>query len=302
MKNIVSKFNKLNYHKFGLTFSLIGISLCMGMLPSYPTSSLEISPKIDPFNPIFASNNIVPDNDLGTMRGRFVTNGVVQFFGIEMISIWRAQDGSVLSSGINFTANLKDPSNAQFTYQPFAQVTPGSGTTSNNNNNQIGDSGNGGINNVNGITQSVQVAGSNNNLTNNMSIDVLGPNSTPNSSSAFTNVPDQTIGTTTTSTSGNMVAMATSAGDVLETQLVIPGQGVVTQIIRHTDTFNLVNTGIGGIGLSSGTGIAQQIGINSNNNTVQNSLKMQVQMNSAAALQQASQQTAILLQSISKVH
>ena len=54
---------------------------------------------------------LISDDELGDMRGRYIEAEQVNFFGIQMVSMWQTGDGSVLTASLEFEV---DVNNGQF--------------------------------------------------------------------------------------------------------------------------------------------------------------------------------------------
>lgn len=108
----------------------------------------------------------VADQELADMRGRYVVgDNTVLWFGVQMVSTWQTNNGQILQSalslGLNFSKNANEP---QVTFVPTVTITtlsnalPSPSTPS-----HISRSiQSGGVANVGGLTQSVQIAGDRN--------------------------------------------------------------------------------------------------------------------------------------------
>jgi hypothetical protein len=258
-----------------LTASVFGV--CLATLSAY-SQALSIAPRISMNANSLSNTLVVSDNDLGNMRGRFLDNGVVSYFGIELVSYWVTADGSILKAGVGISGQ---PNSATVKYVPIVSASNGSGTSSNNPGNSISNSG--GLDNIHGISQSIQVTGVGNKLGNTLNLTIVDPND-PNAqtlSSVF-NGPQGQVGNTYVATNNQGdSASASFNGQVVQTLLLAPGQGQVLQQVN----------GIQGLG----NGITQRIAVQSNFNTVQNIMNLTVSLNAQNALSQANSQISNLL-------
>ena len=227
---------------------------------------------------------IVADNDLDKMHGRFLDGNVIRFFGLEMVTYWKTPEGT-LTAGVGLNADLNNPNQPLIDYRPIAQVNlnglPAAGTGQVSNN--------GALDSVNGISQSIQVAGNNNDLHNSLSIDILDVSSpTPSGfSNQFNQANSQSLGTSASANFQGATAIASANNQEFMTQVTIPGQGTAMQYLRHT-SFDSINS------------LGQSMMVTGNNNNVENAMKLTVQLDSQQALQQASEQASQWLKSMNK--
>lgn len=113
----------------------------------------------------------VTDPELASMRGRYVVgNDAVLYFGVEMISTWQTATGQTLQGTLTIGMNFsKNPNSPQVTYVPTVTITTPDAPLPNAANAQSSVSRSiqsGGIANVGGLVQSVQIAGDNNAVAN----------------------------------------------------------------------------------------------------------------------------------------
>jgi hypothetical protein len=122
---------------------------------------------------------LISDDELGDMRGRYIEAEQVNFFGIQMVSMWQAGDGSVLTASLEFEVNVN---NGQFADDAtlhanwsgtcsncdsdldIPNLTPGTPT-------QPGDLPTG-LASVNGAVQSTEISGDDNDVRNILNIHV----------------------------------------------------------------------------------------------------------------------------------
>jgi hypothetical protein len=119
----------------------------------------------------------VSDEELSTMRGRYIVgDNTVVWFGVEMISTFQTNSGQVVQGamtlGMNFSKNSNSP---QVTFVPTVTITtpnaplPTASTVQSMVSRSIQS---GGIANVGGFVQSVQIAGDNNATANVTSLNI----------------------------------------------------------------------------------------------------------------------------------
>lgn len=161
----------------------------------------------------------VTDPELADMRGRYVVgDNTVVYFGVEMITTFQSNSGQTLQGtltvGMNFSKNGNSP---QVTFVPTVTITtpdaplPTAATIQSNVSRSIQS---GGVANVGGFVQSVQIAGDNNAAANVTSLNIQNGGSAPNTST--------TSNSSTTSSSSNdpstpSVASVTSTGSMANT-------------------------------------------------------------------------------------
>lgn len=197
------------------------------------------------------------DLELSQLRGRFVLPDRIISFGVTMSSIWQNANGQTLGAQVNMQVqNTMDLQKKTSVATPVFNVTMLNGQQ----NNQIQTpaagtgqvNGGGGLNQVQGISQSVRTAGDYNQAGNNMTIDVSQGNSAgalPNG----TNNLNQSL-----TTDAGTVAVA-SANNGLQLAIQANGQGTALQTI-------------------GANGVAQAIALSGNTNLVQNLANLSVVM------------------------
>jgi hypothetical protein len=144
-------------------------------LPTSDTTDQHVAPGI----------HEVDDDELANMRGRYtVGDNTVVYFGVEMVSTWHTDTGQVLQSAVTVEMNFgKNHNQPQVTFVPTVTITttdaPLPTSTIPSTINRSVQSG--GIANVGGLTQSVQLAGDGNAASNVTSLNIQNENSTPSS-------------------------------------------------------------------------------------------------------------------------
>jgi len=134
----------------------------------------------------------VTDPELATMRGRYVIgDDTVVYFGVEMITTFETNTGQTLQGtltvGMNFS---KNPNSPQVTFVPTVTITtpdsplPTASTVQSNVSRSVQS---GGLANVGGFIQSVQIAGDNNAAANVTSLNIQNGGSAPNNSTSSNN-------------------------------------------------------------------------------------------------------------------
>ncbi|MBE1160404.1 hypothetical protein [Dyella acidiphila] len=109
----------------------------------------------------------VTDQELAGMRGRFtVGDNTVVWFGVQMVSTFQTNTGQVVQGTMNLGLNFsKNPNNPQVSFVPTVTITtpnaplPTAASVQSTISRSVQS---GGIANVGGLVQSVQIAGDNN--------------------------------------------------------------------------------------------------------------------------------------------
>lgn len=172
----------------------------------------------------------VGDDVLAGMRGRYVTPSQVVYFGVEMLTRWQTADGSAYNAGLYIGVNRGiNGFKPNVTILSREQSTPGQGGAAPTNtlvaNGSIRA---GGIENVQGVGQSVQVTGDANGARNQITmnigsgeIDIAAPSGEGWSS-----------GTVRAQGGTRQPALGTEVGGgKASVSIAIPGQGVARQEI-----------------------------------------------------------------------
>lgn len=124
-----------------------------------------------PFKPIE-----LKDQELATLRGRFVMPGRIVSFGIVMTSSWQNANGEVIGA----TSSMQIQ---QSTIKPQFYVSmideKSSGSTQSQSSGTGSVTGGSGLNSTEGVTQVVRAAGDNNTAYNNVDINVTKANQAP---------------------------------------------------------------------------------------------------------------------------
>ena len=110
---------------------------------------------------------LITDDELGDMRGRFIEAEQVNFFGIQMVSMWQTGDGSVLTASLEFEV---DVNNGQFDDDATLKAN-WSGTCSNCDSAlDIPNTTPDGLNSISGAVQSTEISGDDNDVRNILNI------------------------------------------------------------------------------------------------------------------------------------
>lgn len=189
----------------------------------------------------------VSDHVLDRMRGRYVSFGQVQYFGVQMQTVWTTASGSVMTSGVTlgFQFGHKGP---RMGYTVATGISQGSqGHPQNKVDPSLKTST---LGTSQGVTQVIQLAADGNTATNNVVVNVTntaqsGPVSTSDAPSTLEH---------------NGIRITAGAADNgIGTDIVVPGQGEVRQQIS---------------GNALAAGVLQNIFLASGYNQVQNTLML----------------------------
>lgn len=170
----------------------------------------------------------IPDPELGLMRGRYtVGDNAIAWFGVSMISTWRDASGQTLQGTLALGMDFSGPGQApEVTFTPSVNITAGdapppgaAGTTTRSIDGA-------GLANVDGMVQSVQVAGDDNVASNVTRLDVRD-GSAPARPAGL-----PMDGGTATARLGGALATASFDGAAARVLLQIDGHGAVEQWIR----------------------------------------------------------------------
>lgn len=204
---------------------------------------------------------VVPDPALAVMRGKYVASTTqVVYFGVQMQSNWTTPDGSMLSAGANVTVNLTNTT-PSVTFYPTANLVtadPVNGDTLIDTTGRTITSS--GVDNISGVTQSVQLAGDYNSTKNLTRVNILSE------------VPvDEALdnGIDSASFEYNNDGVIMSGYSALEdnsavVHLEVDGQGVAEQSIRGT------------VPGANGKGVYQTIVVLGDRHRISNQLDMSV--------------------------
>jgi hypothetical protein len=235
------------------------ISLAMAVLLAFsPIAHASLPDGIE----VFGNMPEVSDSNLGQMRGKFASNDQVLYFGVEMVSQWLTPTGNLVTAGANLNVDFRGNLNSPIVqYIPtVSMVQQGTSTSQTGGVNAV--SGGGGLSNVQGVSQSIQVAGQSNSIHNGMDIQVDATSSAPGGVLSGA-VQSQAGALSQTGVDGS-VATVTLANNSLGVEVLVPGQGQVLQQIKNQGMFQSAR--IGGdlnqihnaitmhIGLSNGVG------------------------------------------------
>ena len=221
----ISNFSKL------LTISLVGSTLL-----AQPAMAIM------PDTSVFRDSADIPDATLAVMRGRYAGPSGILYFGVEMVTQWQTADGRILNSGISLSVDKQYRPTITIVTQNTAPTSGAASQTSTGHGNVVIS---GGLGNVSGVAQSIQIGGDGNAIHNDLNMNIQlnatdkNANPPPENGIAL-NGPGTTAindngSTTTVTLSGNTLSMAVG----------VAGQGQVLQQLRGSAGF-LQSAQIGG--------------------------------------------------------
>lgn len=231
---------------------------CASLLSALAVMSISSTVTADE-REVLPGMTVVSDPALAVMRGKYVaSNTQVLYFGVQMQSNWEAPNGALLNAGATMNVNFSNAT-PTVTFVPTASfaIDDTAETLVDTSNRTVT---NAGINNISGITQSVQTAGDFNSTDNLARINFLSE------------VPaEDALNGDLTSASFDTVhnGVAMSGHSSLDNNsavvhLEMDGQGVVEQSIRGT------------VQGATGRGASQSIVLLGDRHRVSNLLEMDV--------------------------
>jgi len=200
----------------------------------------------------------IPDEELANLRGKYVEEDEILYFGIEMLTRWETFDGEILTASLTLHANFYDHLPkieflTNITIVDSDDRTPYSGTS----NNSI--SGNG-LNNISGASQTIQIAGDTNRGLNDLNLTIIDETGhfEPN---LYVGKP----GNSHAKSNKGAVAKAGKLKGGLGVIITIPGQGNATQLIKNA-------------AFPGGKGLSQAIKIMGQAHQVQNLMNIRARL------------------------
>ncbi len=192
----------------------------------------------------FSEERQLSDAELAQLRGRFVDQGQIMFFGVQMSSEWRTSAGEQLRAGGTLRGDLRGAS-PTVRFEPH--LTVGNSTSlpgaSSGNGAVVRDAGTG---NARGVVQSIQAGGNFNAAANDLQIDILdaaGRDVSAGSAGAANTQQRLPSGTRMAVSSGargiGVNLQVPSMGSV--SQAIVPGRGLRQSIQLTSDAQQVRN-------------------------------------------------------------
>ncbi len=205
--------------------------------------------------------SLLTNPEMSEIRGKYtVSSNQVLYFGVEMASAWKTQDGQQLQGSASLGLDFSKGSSPVVSFTPTVSILSSQrgGKRTDTANRTVTSSG---VDNVTGLGQSIQVAGDYNNASNTLSVKMLDE------------MPDggehAGIGESLRTTDG----LGGEASSVLDEKgvmvtLSLDGQGVVQQSIRGAVTG----------GATPGNGAFQSIRTLGDSHTISNRMQLSILM------------------------
>lgn len=241
----------------------------IGALSMTATANAGLPPDLG----VFDQAEELPDAALGHMRGKFVSSGQVMYFGVEMVTRWQTAAGEVIRAGAEFGVNFaghtprvefRPTITAEHNGTPSLQTAQGNSMAS----------GAGGLDNVSGVVQNIQVAGTSNGVGNTigMNVEMLSSPSTAPASAPAANGPE----TQSVQTASGTTATVSMAGNGIGVAVTVPDQGRAVQQIRNV--------------AQGGGQVLQSVQLGGNLNQIHNLINLNVKMDATNGLSSHSAQ------------
>lgn len=198
---------------------------------------------------VFANAQVVPDQVLGETRGKFISNGQVMNFGVEMVTQWITSTGEVINAAGRLTIDVSGAQpRASFVPNITVQQTTPQNIVVSPGNNFV--SGSEGLNNVTGVVQTIQAAGNANGIGNSIGVKIRRSDNAATPSPGGSSV--NSLGMNTASGSSANVSLANNGmsvgvnvanqGQSMQAiRSVAQGSGQVMQSVRLGGDFNQIN-------------------------------------------------------------
>jgi len=211
--------------------------LLAGVIAFSPAARAALPPDLSVFNGM----QEVSDSDLGHMRGKFASNNQVLYFGVEMISQWETSTGNVIKAGANLNIDFRS-STPSVHYVPTVSIEQSQNTVATQQTNGANNvSGGAGLANINGVSQTIQVAGQSNNIQN--GIDMQVELTSSNQGGSLANVAGSQAGQLSATADDGTVATVTLSHNNIGVNVVVPGQGQILQEIKNQGMFQAARIG-----------------------------------------------------------
>lgn len=234
------------------------VAALAGTLATLPLARAALPPDLN----VFDHASEIPDGELGHMRGKFVAAGQVMYFGVEMVTRWLASSGQAITASGMLQINLAG-NTPQVSFVPTITVEQKAAMGSTASQGTAVATGGGGLQDVTGVVQNIQVAGASNGVTNTIGINVQNASAPPALQS-----PSQGALSASTTTASGSVASVGLGGNGMSVAVAVPDQGRALQQIRQ-------------VGMGGGQ-VLQSVQLGGDVNQIQNRINLNVQMNSAS--------------------
>lgn len=221
---------------------------------------------------VIANSIEVGDHELATLRGRFVTGGQIAYFGVEMQSQWLLQNGQLLTTQFNLDVDLVDGQSTSpgSKFRPtvtfYASLDNPDTQSQGALNPTYGlapSSSGGGLENVSGLVQGIQLAGDRNRVNNDLQVSVSKDRISSSATTSGSGVVLTPNSTTVLSDGNGVTAAAILEKNTIGLALAVPGQGTSIQKIS------------GGSGINN---LMQLVNISGSQNSINNLTRLNIQV------------------------
>ena len=234
------------------------VAALAGTLATLPLARAALPPDLN----VFDHATVIADDELGHMRGKFVAAGQVMYFGVEMVTQWLASSGQAITASGVLQINLAG-NTPQVSFVPTITVEQKAAMGGAAGQGSAVAAGGGGLQDVTGVVQNIQVAGTSNGITNTIGINVQNTSGQP-AEQAPTTGP---LSASTTTASGSVASVGLGSNG-MSVAVAVPDQGRAMQQIRQ-------------VGMGGGQ-VLQSVQLGGDVNQIHNRINLNVQMNSAS--------------------
>ena len=234
------------------------VTALAGTLATLPLARAALPPDLN----VFDHATVIADDELGHMRGKFVAAGQVMYFGVEMVTQWLASSGPAITPSGVLQISLAG-NTPQVSFVPTITVEQKAAMGGAAGQGSAVAAGGGGLQDVTGVVQNIQVAGTSNGITNTIGINVQNTSGQPAAQAPSTGP----LSASTTTASGSVASVGLGSNG-MSVAVAVPDQGRAMQQIRQ---------------VSMGGGqVLQSVQIGGDVNQIHNRINLNVQMNSAS--------------------
>lgn len=212
----------MNHATISTIAKLLSVSLTGSALMLQPAMATM------PDTHIFSHAVEIPDEDLAGMRGRYAGPGEILYFGVDIVTQWQTPDGRMFNSSVNLSVDKQ--------YRPtitiVTQNAPGNGAASQASAGHGNVTISGGLGNVSGVAQSIQIGGDGNAVRNDLNMNIkLNASDVSANTDASKGIVLNGAGTTAIDANGGKTTV-TLSGNNLSMTVDVAGQGQVLQQLR----------------------------------------------------------------------
>lgn len=225
---------------------------------------------------IFKHAAEVSDEALAGMRGRYAGPAGIIYFGVDMVTQWQTQNGRVLQSGVNLSVDKQFRPTITIVSQT---TTPGTGTVSQPSAGQGNVTISGGLGNVSGVAQSIQIGGDGNAIRNDLDMNIkLNPSDAGANAAAVQGIALNGAGTTKISENGATTTFTLSSNN-LSMAVDVDGKNQVLQQLRG--------------GTNANAGFMQSTQVGSDMNQIHNTITINAGLRAASGISTPALQSSL---------